>query len=111
MLKLLLIFPICGIILINLFRSHTFFIALSISLIQWIHFTLIYLIFDSTNLAVPSLTGTPLTFQFQDLLFGYLIGIDGISLWFLWLIQLLFPILILFSWNNPDIKEEMIPFY
>lgn len=101
MLKLLLIFPICGIILINLFRSHTFFIALSISLIQWIHFTLIYLIFDSTNL----------TFQFQDLLFGYLIGIDGISLWFLWLIQLLFPILILFSWNNPDIKEEMIPFY
>jgi hypothetical protein len=55
--------------------------------------------FDSTNLS----------FQYQDILFGYLIGIDGISLWFLWLIQILTPILILYSYKS--IKEEMIKIY
>jgi NADH:ubiquinone oxidoreductase subunit 4 (subunit M) len=39
-------------------------------------------------------------FQFQS--FG-LLGIDGISLWLVWLVNMLMPIVILSSWKSVNI--------
>ena len=86
MLKILLIIPIIAQILIAFNKKErTTAISLGMTICSQIQLFYIQINFDSTNLS----------FQYQDYIGPILLGIDGISLWYLWLIQILSPILIL----------------
>jgi len=84
MLAILLIIPTLSIITIWLFchkAREVVFTALAFSILNLIHTLFIMHLFDPTTAA----------FQFQA--WG-LIGIDGISLWLIWLVNMLMPIVL-----------------
>jgi NADH:ubiquinone oxidoreductase subunit 4 (subunit M) len=89
MLGILLILPLISIFCI-LFLARgvreIFFIALIFAILGLIQTLIIMTLFD------PSIS----TFQFQS--FGKL-GIDGISLWLIWLVHVIVPIVLLSSWK------------
>jgi NADH:ubiquinone oxidoreductase subunit 4 (subunit M) len=76
------------------------YIALFFSILNFIHTTLLVHLFD------PLIS----SFQFQYFtnIGGGLLGIDGISLWLIWLTNLLLPIIILNSWKS--VKIMIKPF-
>lgn len=91
MLLILLLFPLIAIILIYLLNeSKSYKMALNISILNFLHISYIIHLFDS-------LTSN---FQFQLFTTYVTLGIDGISLWLIWLTNFLMIILILYSWKN-----------
>jgi NADH-ubiquinone oxidoreductase chain 4 len=91
MLFLLLFFPLIAIISIYLFNeSKSYKLAFYFSILNFLHISYIIHLFDS-------LTSN---FQFQLFTTYITLGIDGISLWLIWLTNLLMIILILYSWKN-----------
>ena len=92
----LLILPLVGLFLINISRNP-WKMSLIISILQIIHTTFILIIFDSNQSE----------FQFQEIIKDITIGIDGISIWLIWLINLLTPILILSSYKSIKSNEKV----
>lgn len=100
MLIILFIIPLLSIQIISLENNNNkcMYIALFLSLINLQHTTFLILLFD------PLIS----SFQFQYYINNIIIGIDGISLWLIWLTNLLQPIIILNSWKS--IKIMIKPF-
>ena len=91
MLFILLFFPLIAIFSIYFFNeSKSYNIALNFSILNFLHISLIVHLFDS-------LTSN---FQFQLFTTYITLGLDGISLWLIWLTNLLMIILVLYSWKN-----------
>lgn len=90
MLFLLLFFPLIAILSIYFFnQSKCYNLALNFSILNFLHISYIIHLFDS-------LTSN---FQFQLFTTYITLGIDGISLWLIWLTNFLIIILILYSWK------------
>jgi len=45
-------------------------------------------------------------FQFRTNILNFEFGIDGISLWLIWLVNMLMPIIIISSWKTIKIKVK-----
>jgi NADH:ubiquinone oxidoreductase subunit 4 (subunit M) len=91
MLLILLFLPLIAIILIQSLRDFkSYSIALFFSILNFIQISYMIHMFDS-------LTSN---FQFQFFTTYITLGLDGISLWLIWLTNLLMIILILYSWKN-----------
>jgi proton-translocating NADH-quinone oxidoreductase chain M len=90
MLTILLIVPIIAIINIYISKRDSWRIGLIYSIINFIHTTYLIHIFD------------PLTsqFQYQYMTTYVTLGVDGISIWLIWLTNILMPILILSSYKS-----------
>jgi NADH:ubiquinone oxidoreductase subunit 4 (subunit M) len=91
MLFFLLFLPFIAILFIlGLHPLKSYKIALYFSILNLLEISYIIHMFDS-------LTSN---FQFQFFTTYITIGLDGISLWLIWLTNLLMIILILYSWKN-----------
>lgn len=73
-------------------------ISFNLSLLNFLHSTILLLLFDPLN---PN-------FQFLFIFNGSLFGIDGISLWLIWLTNLLLPIILLQSYKNHIIDSVLL---
>lgn len=108
----MLIFPIIGIFLIcflNFSEKRLIkIIALNFSSISFICFLFLWIFFDKSTFKFQFTNKIVVATIFNINLF---LGIDGISLFFLFLTTLLIPICLLASWNNVNnIKEFSIAF-
>jgi NADH:ubiquinone oxidoreductase subunit 4 (subunit M) len=91
MLFILLLLPLIAMIFIIIQRAkQSYSIALFFSILNFLEISYIIHMFDS-------LTSN---FQFQFFTTYITLGLDGISLWLIWLTNLLMIILILYSWKN-----------
>jgi proton-translocating NADH-quinone oxidoreductase chain M len=109
----IILVPIIGIFLIlsvpNSEKRLLKILSLNFSLILFVCFLIIWLCFDKME------TGFQFTskfFIFSTLNINFLVGIDGISLFFLLLTTLLVPVCLLASWNSINflLKEFLVLF-
>jgi proton-translocating NADH-quinone oxidoreductase chain M len=107
----IIIFPLIGIILILFIRDKNLskVIALNFSCIPFIGFLIVWIFFQKSLVNFQFITTV---FWISNLNLNFILGIDGISLFFTLLTTLLIPICILISWNNINyrIKEYLISF-
>jgi len=102
---ILLTYPLIGILLLIFYplknninkEKNELLIALAVSLFNLFHILILLLAYD-TNLS---------NFQFQFEALGLLIGgLDGISIWLIFLVNLIIPIVILDSWKTININRK-----
>ena len=111
MLEILILLPLLGSLLIILIPRNNLFlirnIALNFSLITFLFSVLLWIGFDSFISKFQFITKIQ---WLSSLNINFILGVDGVSLLFVVLTTLIFPICILSSWRNikKNLKEYMI---
>ena len=111
MLEILILLPLLGSLLIILIPRNNLFlirnIALNFSLITFLFSVLLWIGFDSFISKFQFITKIQ---WLSSLKINFILGVDGVSLLFVVLTTLIFPICILSSWRNikKNLKEYMI---
>ena len=109
----MLVFPIIGIILIVFYNKNEIKLikltALNCTSLSFVCFLILWLSFDKASFRFQFMNNFFLSPLFN---INLIIGVDGISLFFLFLTTLLIPICILSSWGsiNNNLKEFLVAF-